>query len=36
MLRLHMPAYEHQAELQALLRTRVPADVRLASYSDLI
>jgi len=34
-LRRHMPTYEHAAELLALLRTRVPPDVRLAAYSDL-
>jgi chitin disaccharide deacetylase len=34
-LRRNMPLYEHEAELQALLQTRVPADVRLASYTDL-
>jgi hopanoid biosynthesis associated protein HpnK len=35
-LRRHMPAYEHVAEFEALLKTRVPPDVRLTSYSDLI
>jgi hypothetical protein len=35
-LRRHMPTYEHEAEFSALLRVRVPADVRLAAYSDLI
>jgi len=35
-LRRHMPTYEHEAEFAALLQTTVPADVRLASYSDLI
>jgi hopanoid biosynthesis associated protein HpnK len=35
MLRRHMPTYEHTAELQALLTTQVPADVRLSAYSDL-
>jgi hopanoid biosynthesis associated protein HpnK len=35
-LRRHMPTYEHEAEFSALLQTRVPADVRLAAYSDLI
>jgi hopanoid biosynthesis associated protein HpnK len=34
-LRQHMPTYEHAAEFQALMTTRVPADVRLASYADL-
>jgi hopanoid biosynthesis associated protein HpnK len=34
-LRRHMPTYEHTAEFEALLRTRVPPDVRLAAYSDL-
>jgi hopanoid biosynthesis associated protein HpnK len=32
----NMPSYEHVAELDALLGTRIPADVRLASYSELI
>ena len=35
-LRRHMPTYEHEAEFEALLRVRVPADVRLVAYSDLI
>ena len=35
-LRRHMPAYEHAAEFAALLQTRLPSDVRLTSYSDLI
>jgi hopanoid biosynthesis associated protein HpnK len=34
-LRRHMPTYEHTAEFQALLTTQVPAEVRLAAYSDL-
>jgi len=34
--RRHMPTYEHTAELEALLQTRVPSNVRLAAYSDLI
>jgi hopanoid biosynthesis associated protein HpnK len=34
-LRRHMPTYEHTAEYQALLTTRIPDDVRLAAYSDL-
>jgi hopanoid biosynthesis associated protein HpnK len=36
LLRRHMPMYEHAAELAALLTTRIPPDVRLAAYSDLI
>jgi hopanoid biosynthesis associated protein HpnK len=35
-LRRHMPTYEHEAEFNALLRVRVPVDVRLAAYSELI
>jgi hopanoid biosynthesis associated protein HpnK len=35
-LQLHMPSYDMRGELSALLRTRIPPDVRLASYSDLI
>jgi len=34
--RRHMPTYEHEAELASLLQTRIPADVRLARYSDMI
>jgi hypothetical protein len=34
-LRRHMPAYRHQDEFAALLHTRLPADVRLTSYSAL-
>jgi hopanoid biosynthesis associated protein HpnK len=29
-----MPDYEHEAELAALLRTRLPPDIRLTSYSE--
>ena len=36
MLRRHMPTYDHAAELAALLTARMPADVRLVAYSDLI
>ncbi len=35
-LRRHMPAYEHAAEFQALLQTRIPPEVRLTSYTDLL
>jgi hopanoid biosynthesis associated protein HpnK len=35
MLRRHMPTYDHAAEFDALMATRMPRDVRLASYSDL-
>lgn len=35
-LRLHMPSYDMRGELSALLQTKLPADVRLAAYSDLI
>lgn len=35
-LRRFMPAYEHRAEFEALLQTRLPADVRLTSYSELL
>jgi len=32
----HMPNYRHQEEFAALLQTRLPADVRLTSYSALL
>jgi hopanoid biosynthesis associated protein HpnK len=35
-IRQHMPGYEHAAELAALLQTRVPRDVRLGRYSELV
>ncbi len=35
MLRRHMPTYEHAAEFESLMTTRIAADIRLASYSDL-
>jgi hopanoid biosynthesis associated protein HpnK len=35
-LRRLMPSYEHRAEFEALLQARLPADVRLTGYSDLL
>lgn len=35
-LRRHMPNYEHTAELAALMQTRIPREVRLNSYSELL
>jgi hypothetical protein len=34
-IRRHMPGYRHQDEFAALLQTKLPADVRLTTYSEL-
>jgi hopanoid biosynthesis associated protein HpnK len=35
-IRRHMPGYRHQDEFAALLQARLPADVRLTTYSELL